>query len=117
MKWHFHLEYFQGEIRTRAELTEKFIDKWPENKVQYSGRVNILSQEVKDLRHIFVLRSAPGQIRLIRSHSLSHFSFEFSVNSNYNMKLLLYPLIFDEFKKKISENFELRANFELIMLE
>ena len=33
--------------------------------------------------------------RLIRSNSLASFCFELSGNSNYIMKLLLYPLNFD----------------------
>ena len=37
-----------------------------------------------------------GWVRLIRSHSSARFCFELSANSNYNIFLFLYPLIFDQ---------------------
>ena len=36
-----------------------------------------------------------GWVRLIRSHSSARFCFELSGNSNYNINLLLHPLICD----------------------
>ena len=44
-----------------------------------------------------------GRTRLIRSHSSPRFSLELSGNSNYNMKLLLYPLTFDEVLSKFTK--------------
>ena len=44
-----------------------------------------------------------GWVRLIRSHSSAGFCFELSGNSNYNINLLLYPLICDQVMS-ISEN-------------
>ena len=55
-----------------------------------------------------------GWIRLIRSHSSAQFSFELSGNSNYNYKLLLFTLMFEEvmstFKRKLRIKCKIRIN-------
>ena len=57
-------------------------------------------------------KEATGQARLIRSHSSARFCFELSVNSNYNMKLLSFPLMSDEVISRLEAKLR-SVNFEL----
>ena len=61
-------------------------------------------------RHTHESSTNTGRTLLIRSHSSAKFSFEFELsgNLNYNIKLLLYPLMFDQiigrFERKLRIN-------------
>ena len=50
---------------------------------------------------------------MIRSHLSASFYFELSGNSNYNTRLLLYPLMSGEAIRRLENNFDLRGKFEL----
>ena len=54
-----------------------------------------------------------GRARLIQSHSSARFFFEFSGSSNYNMKLLLYHLMFDQVITGPEEKLRLKCELRI----
>ena len=56
---------------------------------------------------LITIDRSTGWVWLIRSHSLAGFSFELSANLNYNINVLLYPLMFDKVISRLRKKFEL----------